>query len=134
MCFPFAAQAARVDQQTSGREAETVWLLTSRAAERMPAAEWLVSRRQYWGIENGLHQRLDASAGEDACRVRTRNAVWVLGMFRRLAISLFIEWRARDPCRRWKTMTDFYAEMKIENQRRGFSLITSKKPSLKAKE
>jgi len=44
-----------------------------------------------WGIENGLHQRFDASTGEDACRVRTKNAGWVLGMFRRLAVSLFIE-------------------------------------------
>jgi hypothetical protein len=80
-----------------------------------------------------MHQRLDASAGEDASRVRTNNAVWVLGMFRRLSVSLFIEWRSRDPLRKWMTMTDFHAYMRRENQRRGFLLITSKKTALRAK-
>jgi hypothetical protein len=133
MCFPFAAQAARLNQRVSGRKPETVWLLTSRKEEHLCATQWLASRRDYWGIENGMHQRLDVSASEDASRVRTQNAVWVLGMFRRLSVSLFVEWRSRDPCRKWTTMTDFHAYMRRENQRRGFSLITSKRTALSAK-
>ena len=133
VCFPFVAQAARVDQQTSGRKKETVWLLTSRPEAQLSASSWLASRRTYWGIENGLHQRLDASAGDDACRVRTPNAVWILGMFRRLAVSLFIEWRSRDVTRKWCTMTDFYADMRKNNQRRGFLLVTSKQCNLGGK-
>lgn len=131
VCFPFAAQAARLDQRVSGRKPETVWLLTSRS-EHFTAAQWLASRREYWGIESGMHQRLDVSGQEDACRVRTRNAVWVLGMFRRLSVSLFMEWRSRDSGRKWKTMTDFYAHMRRENHRRGFLLVTAKKPGLGA--
>jgi predicted transposase YbfD/YdcC len=124
---------ARVDQKTSGRKKETVWLLTSRTETQLSASLWLTSRRTYWGIENGLHQRLDASAGDDACRVRTPNAVWILGMFRRLAVSLFIEWRSRDATRKWCTMTDFYADMRKNNQRRGFLLVTSKECRLAGK-
>jgi hypothetical protein len=38
--------------------------------------------RRYWDIEGGLHQRLDVSGGEDASRVRNRNAILVLGILR----------------------------------------------------
>ena len=33
----------------------------------------------HWGIENGLHQRLDISHNDDRCRVRNDNAMLVLG-------------------------------------------------------
>lgn len=61
------------------------------------------------------------------------NAVWVLGMFHRLAASLFIEWRSRKATRKWCTMTDFYSKMRIINQRRGFLLVTSKQCRLAGK-
>jgi hypothetical protein len=96
----------------------------------MNAGQWLKAQRDYWGIEGGLHQSLDASANEDRCRVRTPNAVWVLAMFRRLAISIFQEWKARHPKRKWTTMTDFYTDMSIHNHRRGFLLISARCPSL----
>jgi len=54
-------------------------------------------------------------------------------MFRRLAVSLFIEWRARDATRKWCTLTDFYADMRNNNQRRGFLLVTSKQCRLAGK-
>ena len=130
--FPAAAQAAQLTRQTSGRKPETVYLLTSREGERLTAPQWLNGNRQYWGVENGTHQRLDVTANEDRCRVRNRNGVWVLGMFRRIAISLFVEWRSRDPKRKWKTLTDFYTAMDCENRRHGVLLTTAKKPSLEA--
>jgi hypothetical protein len=102
--FPHVAQAAQLYRHIGRHQPETDWLLTSREPHRLDAAQWLQANRQYWGVE-GLHQRLDASTNEDLCRVRNRNAVWVLGMFRRLAASLFVEWCSRDPKRHRATMT-----------------------------
>jgi hypothetical protein len=49
--------------------------------------------RDVWGIESGLHQRLDVSHNDDRCRVRNDNAMLVLGMMLRLSNSLFMQWR-----------------------------------------
>ena len=116
-------------RQTSGRKPETVYVLTSR--EHLEAPEWLKLQRQYWGVENGLHQRLDVSANEDRCRVKNRQAVWLLGMFRRLSISLFCEWVTRNPEKKRLCLPDFHDEMALENQRRGFLLVAAVKPSLR---
>ena len=130
VCFPGARQAARLERKIGQHRSETVWLLTSREPERMKAQQWLKFQRQYWGIESGLHQRLDVSGNEDRCRVRTRNAAWILGMFRRLAISLFMEWYLRTTKRKWMTLTDFFSEMSVNNQRRGFLLVSARQPSI----
>ena len=108
---------------------ETVWLLTSREPHRLNASEWLHANRQYWGIEGGLHQRLDVSTREDDCRVRNRNGVWLLGMFRRLAVSLFAHWLSRKPQRRHARMTDFHAETGAEHARYALRLVTARHPS-----
>ena len=132
VCFPHAAQAAQLYRHIGKHKPETVWLLTSREPNRLDAAQWLQANRQYWGVE-GLHQRLDASTNEDACRVRDRNAIWVLGMFRRLAASLSVEWCSRDPRRRRATMTDFHAAMDAEQTSPGLRLITSRRPALRGR-
>src|SRR6202030_4601838 len=49
---------------------------------------WLRLNRDHWGIESGLHQRLDVSHNDDRCRVRNDNAMLVLGMMLRLSNSL----------------------------------------------
>jgi hypothetical protein len=97
----------------------------------MNAQQWLSATRQYWGIEGGLHQRLDASTNEDNSRVRNRNAVWVLGMFRRLAVSLFAEWRSRDNRRERKTMPDFQAEMSAEHFAPAMRFVTARYPAFR---
>lgn len=97
----------------------------------MNATQWLQATREYWGIEGGLHQRLDASTNEDQCRVRDRNAVWVLGMLRRLAVSLFSEWRSQNPKRRHATMTDFQSAMGAEHAESAMRFVTSRYPSFK---
>lgn len=50
---------------------ETVALVTSLLPEQLNAAQWLRDNRAAWGIESGLHQRLDVSYLDDPCRVRT---------------------------------------------------------------
>jgi hypothetical protein len=93
----------------------------------LSAPEWLRVQRAYWGIETGLHQRLDVSADEDRSRVRHRNAAWVLGMFRRISVSLFMHWRSQNAKRAKATLADFHEEMGLEHQRRAFALVNSRK-------
>lgn len=125
------AQIAQLYRHIGRHKPETVCLITSRDAQALDATQWLQANRQYWGVEAGLHQRLDASANEDRCRVRNRNAVWVLGIFRRLSVSLFAEWRSRDPKRRWATLTDFHATMGEEHGRYAVRFLFAKRPAFK---
>ncbi len=129
MVFPGAAQIGEFYRQTSGRKSETVYVITSR--QNLQVQDWLTLQRRYWGIENGLHQRLDVSADEDRCRVRNKNAVWILGMFRRLTVSLFCQWQSQFPEKKAKRLClpDFHDRMSLENQRRGFLWVSAAKPS-----
>jgi len=77
-----AAQAARLLRQTEGRKDEEVALITSAPRPELKAERWLRLNRAGWGIESGLHQRLDVSYNDDRCRVQSDNGMWVLGMFR----------------------------------------------------
>jgi hypothetical protein len=116
-------------RQVSTRQPETVYLLSSAGPERLEAPRWLQLNRQGWGIENGLHQRLDVTAQEDKSRVRNRNAVRVLGMFRRLGISLFMHWRGQHPKRASSTLRDFHDAMSLNHQRPAFDFVSAAKPS-----
>jgi hypothetical protein len=124
-CFAAAAQSAVILRQGLGDQPDLQYLLTSRAPERLSAPQWLAAQRAYWGIE-ALHQRLDVSAAEDRSRVRHRNAAWILGMFRRISVSLFRHWCEQDTKRAKATLTDFHEEMGLENQRRAFASVNSK--------
>jgi hypothetical protein len=95
------------------------------------AKRWLESLRTYWGIEAAVHQRLDASAKEDLSRVRNVNAIWVLGMFRRLGISIYAEWRSKSEKRSRASLNTYHNEMSLNNQNQAFWLVFAKKPSLK---
>ena len=131
ICFPHVEQIAQLYRHLGKHQPETVYLLSSLSPERLPAHQWLQRIRAYWGVEAGLHQRLDASTNEDQCRVRDRNAVWVLGMFRRLAVSLFAEWRSRDTHRKHATMTDFQSAMGAEHAVPAMRFITARYPAFK---
>lgn len=113
-----------------GRPAETVVLLTSRPAGELSAGGWLARNREHWGIENGLHARLDVSRRDDECRLRNRNAVWVHGIFARLANSLFMAWRGQHPKPERKTTTDFMAGMAADHARRVLLTVTTRRPNL----
>jgi len=131
VCFPHVAQIAKLYRHIGKHKPEIVHLITSRSPVLMNAEQWLAATREYWGVESGLHQRLDASTSEDQCRVRNRNAIWVLGMFRRLSVSLFIEWRSVDPQRKKASMTDFQADYGAEHAAPAMRFITSRYPAFK---
>jgi hypothetical protein len=119
-----------VRRLTTGRKPETVALLTSAWPERLNAIKWLeLNRQSFGGVENGLHQRLDISHDDDRCRVRHPNSMGVLGILRRLANSLFMEWRSRQTKPQYLTTTDFAVDMDAENHRRALILVTSIHPT-----
>ena len=84
----------------------------------------LKADRSYWGIETGLHLRLDVIAGEDRSRVRNRNAVMNLAVIRRAVVSLAIHWIGRCKDRRRATMSGFYDFMAAANGKKAFKLAT----------
>jgi hypothetical protein len=108
-----------------------VCLVTNLEPAQLTPRQWLDCNRLAWGIENGLHQRLDISLRDDDCRVRTPGSMHVLGMFRRLSNSLFMHWRSLQPRPHHKTTTDFHAFMEEDNLRRALRFVTSKRSSLK---
>jgi hypothetical protein len=128
--FPFAAQAAWVTRQHVGRKDESVALLTDLSPQELPAAQWLRANRQSWGIENGSHQRLDVSLNDDRCRVRDTNGLWILGMLRRLVVSLYMHWRSRQPKPRHLSLTDFHSAMGEDNLAKAFAAVTNHRPKL----
>lgn len=131
--FPFAAQAARLTRaiRLPGKppaEPEIEHLITSCAPEQMNAEQMLRSDRDYWGIENGLHQRLDVVAGEDRSRTRG-NAALNLAVIRRAVVSLAIHWIKRCKNKRKATTSGFYDAMSAHNSKKAFKLVTASKPS-----
>lgn len=83
-----------------------------------------------WGIENGTHQRLDVSLNEDRCRVRSADGQWILGMLRRVVISLYMHWRAHQPKPRHKSLTDFQAAMGEDNLAKAMAFVSHQRPKL----
>ena len=128
--FPFAAQAAQLTRQHTGRKNETVGLITDLTASQLPALQWLKANRQAWGIENGTHQRLDVSLNDDRCRVRNTNGLWILGMLRRLVISLFMHWRAAQPRPQHQSLTDFQSALGEDNLAKALAFVTHRRPKL----
>lgn len=126
-----AAQAARLLREATGRDDERVGVITSAGPERLDAQKWLRLDRAYWGIENGLHQRLDVSYNDDRCRIRNSRSMLLMGMFRRLANSLFMHWRGFQPHPEHKTTTDFHSDMGEEHCRRAMRIVLSKRPNFK---
>jgi predicted transposase YbfD/YdcC len=132
VCFPFASQVARLNRHIQGHKPEEVCLITSAETSRLEAPQWLQFNRQSWGIEGGLHQRLDISHNDDRSRVRRPNVMLVFALMRRLANSLFMEWRAQFPKPDHKTTTNFQAFFSEEHHRRGVRFLTVKRPNLKS--
>ena len=95
----------------------------------MSAVQMLAADRQYWGIETGLHLRLDVIAGEDRSRVRNRTSALNLAVIRRAVVSVAVYWirRCRNP--RQATLSGFYDFMAANNCKKGLSLVTVCKPS-----
>lgn len=134
VAFPFAEQAARLTRcvdssRKPALEIETEYLLSSRPATQMNAEQMLWADRRYWGIETGLHLRLDVIAGEDRSRVRQPNAVMNLAVIRRAVVSLAVHWIRHCKDRRQATMSGFYDFMSAQGGKKAFSLVTACKPA-----
>lgn len=95
----------------------------------MNAEQMLRSDRRYWGIENGLHQRLDVIAGEDRSRVRHRTAALNLAVIRRAVVSVAVRWIGRCKNARLATLSGFYDFMSAANHKKALKLVTVCKPS-----
>jgi len=123
---------ARLLRQTSGRKDEHVVLLTSAPPEKLDAQKWLtLNRAGIGGIENGLHQRLDASHNDDRCRIRNSAAMFVAGLLCRIANSCFMNWRSHQRHPEHLTTSDFQAAMGENHSRPAMRLIFNRRPSLK---
>src|SRR5689334_17081995 len=131
ICFPLAEQAALLLRQTEGRKDERVALITGAGPSRLDAPNWLRLNRDAWGIESGLHQRLDISHNDDRCRVRNDNAMLVLGMMLRLSNSLFMQWSSYQRRPDHVTTTDFQSALSEDHHRPALRLALSKYPNLK---
>jgi predicted transposase YbfD/YdcC len=114
-------------QRKPAEEIETEYLITSRSGAQMKADQMLRQDRQYWGIETGLHLRLDVIAGEDRSRVRHRNAVMNLAVIRRAVVSLAGAWIRLQPNRRLATMSGFYDYLSAKNSKLAFKTVTALK-------
>jgi len=94
----------------------------------MNAAQMLLGDRQYWGIENGLHLRLDVIAGEDRSRVRGQAAL-NLAVIRRAVVSVAVRWIRHCPEKRRATLSGFYDAMSAHHVKKAFKLVSLCKPS-----
>lgn len=67
---------------------EVVFLISSLCRDQLEAQGLLQLKRNYWVIESRLHHCLDMTMGEDLSRVRNPASALVLGMIRRVVLSL----------------------------------------------
>jgi hypothetical protein len=136
--FPHAQQAAELRRfidrpaKPNAKKEEKVereFLLTSLAPSELDTRGMLRLDRDYWGIENGLHLRLDVAGQEDKSRLHTRSSAFALCLFRRAANSFAVRWIQHQPNPRLATTQGFYDAMAAKGHRKAFSLVTTRKPS-----
>jgi hypothetical protein len=128
--FPCVEQVALLRRHLRRHSPETVALVTSLPPQELNATQWLQHNRAAWGIESGLHQRLDVSHLDDLCRVRQPHSMRVMGLFRRFSNSLFMHWRSRQNKPHHKTTTDFFSAMNAEHHRYAIRCLHARQPSL----
>ena len=88
--WPYLGQCFRLVRERTihGKTTvETVYGITSLTRERADAKRLLKLVRQHWSVEMLFYVR-DVTLGEDACRVRTGSAPFVLSMLRNAAVVL----------------------------------------------
>jgi len=121
--FAGATQIGKLRTRVRGcgrRVKETRYLISSVSEERLDALGMLNAKRGYWAIESSLHYRLDEVLKEDEGRVRGGRAAHILGMCRRLAVSLACAWLRqakgnKKHCR--KSTRDFQDHLKAPTAR-----------------
>ena len=129
--FPFVEQVALLRRKLRKHSPETVALVTSLSPTELNATQWLRDNRAAWGIESGLHQRLDVSHLDDQCRVRKPQSMRVMGIFRRFSNSLFMHWRSQQNKPQHKTTTDFFSALNAEHHRYAIRCLHARQPSFR---
>ena len=129
------AQAARLtrcidSQRFPAHEVATEYLLSSRPRAQLDGPALLAADRGHWGIETGLHLRLDVSAGEDRSRVHHPTSAFNLAMMRRAVVSVAVHWIKRCPNPRKATLSGFYDAMHSLQSKKAFSLVTARHSSV----
>jgi predicted transposase YbfD/YdcC len=127
-------QAARLtrcidSERKPAEKIETEYLVSSLLPAQMNAAQMLWADRRYWGIETGLHLRLDVIAGEDRSRVRHRTAALNLAVMRRAVVSVAVHWIKHCRRPRQATLSGFFDFMSANNNKKAFALVTTCRPS-----
>ena len=133
--FAGATQIGKLRTRVRGcghRVKETRYLITSASEERLDALGLLDAKRGYWAIEATMHYRLDEVLKEDESRVRGGGAAHILGMCRRVAVSLACEWLRtakgnKKHCR--KSTRDFQDHLKTHGAACGFALVAAANPT-----
>jgi hypothetical protein len=119
----------RVVERGKRKESPPLQLLTSAPPQRWNARALLHARRDYWGIESTLHQRLDTTLDEDRSRVRTPNAAHALGLFRRLVVSVGHPWVERAQKKNSRaSLRTFVTGLRAHASRRALDLVTASAP------
>jgi predicted transposase YbfD/YdcC len=88
--WPFLGQCFRLvrERTINGKtKTETVFGITSLTRDKADARRLLKLVRAHWSVEALFHVR-DVTFGEDACRVRTGPAPFVLSTLRNAAVTL----------------------------------------------
>lgn len=78
---------------------------------------FLKTAREHWGVENGLHWRLDVDFQEDASRKR-KNAATNFSVVNKMAIAILNNDRKKEPMRRKRqraSLSDDYLRQLIDN-------------------
>jgi predicted transposase YbfD/YdcC len=89
--WPGLAQVCRLTRARVVRgkiSHETVYAITSLAAEKAGAARLLELSREHWGIENKLHYVRDVTCREDQARTNAGHAPQVLAALRNATLTL----------------------------------------------
>lgn len=128
LCFPGVEQIGKLTRRvkdTDGKVSnQTEYLVGSRPMDVMPPATFRKLKRDYWKIESDLHTRLDEVLEEDKSRVRNPKIAHVLGMFRRVCVSLAIHWCRALKGKRLSTRT-FQESMRAKCCQKAWLLLTS---------
>ena len=129
------AQAARLTRcfdstRYPAHEVATEYLLCSRPRAQLDGPAFLAADRGHWGIETGLHLRLDVTAGEDRSRVRHPTAAFNLALMRRAMVSVAVHWIKRCVNPRKATLSGFFDAMRAQQAKIAFALVTSAHSSM----
>jgi len=100
----FKLERSFISTKTGEIQEQIEYGFTSLLREEIPPSQLLKHIRSYWGIENGLHYRRDATMREDYTRITKQNVSRSIACINNLVIGLLIgkkKYRYLPPARRF---------------------------------